>query len=61
MRRETARTIQLLLRRELGVRDMLQHNGLAALMGLLVDARPEEVREEVYAALHQACFFECCR
>ena len=61
LRRDATSALQLLLRRELGVRDLLQHGGLQQLLGLVAAGSPPLVRDEAYAALQEACRFECGR
>lgn len=52
--------MQLLVCRELGVRDFLHHDGLFRLLPLLTDA-DTQVRDAGYAALEAGCAFQCCR
>ncbi|KAI8469628.1 MAG: armadillo-type protein [Monoraphidium minutum] len=61
LRRDAAAALQLLLRRELGARDLLQHGGLAPLLGLVGAASAAGVRDEAYDALLELARFEVGR
>jgi hypothetical protein len=59
--RDAAEAVRLLLARELGARDLLQHGGLGPLVAMLQPACALAVRDAGYAALEQLCVWECGR
>lgn len=57
---EAAKTLHLLSSREVGCRDILQHDGLRQLLHLLKHPSTA-VKNSVYSTLCMAAGFECCK
>lgn len=59
-RERAAGTIQCLVVKELGARDLIQHGGVQALVRCLTDLH-DAVKEAAYKALVEAARFDCTR